>query len=95
MKIFMAMKSSYKNATFHRFQRGVFRQIGEKITGPMSYVLSGVERTGPLDGGPARVARRGRVGARGREGAVRTGRRGGSAIRPVRILPGLATAGSS
>ncbi len=36
----------------------------------ISHVLSGVERTGPTGGGPARVARRGRAGAGGRRPAA-------------------------
>ncbi len=34
-------------------------------------VLSGVDRTGPTDGGPARVARRGRTGGGRERGADR------------------------
>ena len=43
--------------------------------GKNGYVLSGVERTGPPDGGPARVVRRGRAGAGGERGADRLTRR--------------------
>ena len=60
--------------------------------GRNSYALSGVERTGPPDGGPARVAQTDRAGSRGRRVADRSTRRiGGFPGEPAATdLPGSA-----
>ena len=53
----------------------VFDSSTNSSPGPRQRVLSGVERTGPPGGGPARVARHGRAGGgreRGADRATRT-----------------------